>query len=107
VRGPRIVNLLAFSDPCPGSAVPSRLLDVDYMPNGTLRPAALQPALAQVAAPPPPRTLRALHDAFSFRILLLEIMNLARQGAGEVQWQGELLVPHSAAPVFGLLDCIA
>jgi serine/threonine protein kinase len=71
VRGPRLVNLLGFSEPGPvsGSAAPSRLLVVEYMPNGTLYdllhssqrpprwPRRLRLAL-QTA-----RALRALHDA--------------------------------------------
>ncbi|PWZ16303.1 Serine/threonine-protein kinase-like protein [Zea mays] len=65
VRGPRLVNLLGFSDPGPAP----RLLVVEYMPNGTLYdllhsnprppgwPRRLRLAL-QTA-----RALRALHDA--------------------------------------------
>ncbi|RLN29758.1 serine/threonine-protein kinase-like protein [Panicum miliaceum] len=65
VRGPRLVNLLGFSDPGPAA----RLLVVEYMPNGTLYdllhsnprppgwPRRLRLAL-QTA-----RALRALHDA--------------------------------------------
>ncbi|CAN6355341.1 unnamed protein product [Urochloa humidicola] len=67
LRGPRLVNLLGFSDPGPGAA--ARLLVVEYMPNGTLYdllhsnprppgwPRRLRLAL-QTA-----RALRALHDA--------------------------------------------
>ncbi|KAG2627897.1 serine/threonine-protein kinase-like protein At3g51990 [Panicum virgatum] len=67
VRGPRLVNLLGFSDPGTGPA--ERLLVVEYMPNGTLYdllhsnprppgwPRRLRLAL-QTA-----RALRALHDA--------------------------------------------
>jgi serine/threonine protein kinase len=67
VRGPRLVNLLGFSDPGTGPA--ARLLVVEYMPNGTLYdllhsnprppgwPRRLRLAL-QTA-----RALRALHDA--------------------------------------------
>ncbi|XP_062231283.1 serine/threonine-protein kinase-like protein At3g51990 [Phragmites australis] len=69
VRGPRLVNLLGFSDPgpCPGPA--ARLLVVEYMPNGTLYdllhsnprppgwPRRLRLALHTA------RALRALHDA--------------------------------------------
>ncbi|RCV17917.1 hypothetical protein SEVIR_3G265400v4 [Setaria viridis] len=67
VRGPRLVNLLGFSNPGPGPA--ARLLVVEYMPNGTLYdllhsnprppgwPRRLRLAL-QTA-----RALRALHDA--------------------------------------------
>jgi serine/threonine protein kinase len=67
VRGPRLVNLLGFSDPALGPA--PRLLVVEYMPNGTLYdllhsnprppgwPRRLRLAL-QTA-----RALRALHDA--------------------------------------------
>ncbi|XP_066367717.1 serine/threonine-protein kinase-like protein At3g51990 [Miscanthus floridulus] len=66
VRGPRLVNLLGFSDPGPAAA---RLLVVEYMPNGTLYdllhsnprppgwPRRLRLAL-QTA-----RALRTLHDA--------------------------------------------
>ncbi|OEL34110.1 Serine/threonine-protein kinase-like protein [Dichanthelium oligosanthes] len=69
VRGPRLVNLLGFSDPGPGPAHAARLLVVEYMPNGTLYdllhsnqrppgwPRRLRLAL-QTA-----RALRALHDA--------------------------------------------
>ncbi|CAN6337746.1 unnamed protein product [Urochloa humidicola] len=72
LRGPRLVNLLGFSDPGPGAAPtapPARLLVVEYMPNGTLYdllhsnprppgwPRRLRLAL-QTA-----RALRALHDA--------------------------------------------
>ncbi|CAL4907967.1 unnamed protein product [Urochloa decumbens] len=72
LRGPRLVNLLGFSDPGPGAAPTApaaRLLVVEYMPNGTLYdllhsnprppgwPRRLRLAL-QTA-----RALRALHDA--------------------------------------------
>ncbi|GJN14340.1 hypothetical protein PR202_gb01156 [Eleusine coracana subsp. coracana] len=75
LRGPRLVNLLGFSDPGPASPASSssssaaRLLVVEYMPNGTLYdllhssprppgwPRRLRLAL-QTA-----RALRALHDA--------------------------------------------
>ncbi|CAD6272257.1 unnamed protein product [Miscanthus lutarioriparius] len=72
VRGPRLVNILGFSDPgpnSPGHAPAARLLVVEYMPNGTLYdllhssprppgwPRRLRLAL-QTA-----RALRALHDA--------------------------------------------
>ncbi|KAG2619582.1 serine/threonine-protein kinase-like protein At3g51990 [Panicum virgatum] len=71
VRGPRLVNLLGFSDPAPGPGPgpAARLLVVEYMPNGTLYdllhsnprppgwPRRLRLAL-QTA-----RALRALHDA--------------------------------------------
>ncbi|CAL4893330.1 unnamed protein product [Urochloa decumbens] len=72
LRGPRLVNLLGFSDPGPGAAPnapAARLLVVEYMPNGTLYdllhsnprppgwPRRLRLAL-QTA-----RALRALHDA--------------------------------------------
>ena len=69
VRGPRLVNLLGFSDPGPNTPAPARLLVVEYMPNGTLYdllhsnprppgwPRRLRLAL-QTA-----RALRALHDA--------------------------------------------
>jgi serine/threonine protein kinase len=68
VRGPRLVNLLGFSDPGPASSA-ARLLVVEYMPNGTLYdllhssprppgwPRRIRLAL-QTA-----RALRALHDA--------------------------------------------
>ncbi|CAN6347023.1 unnamed protein product [Urochloa humidicola] len=72
LRGPRLVNLLGFSDPGTGAAAPApaaRLLVVEYMPNGTLYdllhsnprppgwPRRLRLAL-QTA-----RALRELHDA--------------------------------------------
>ncbi|KAF8719902.1 hypothetical protein HU200_024665 [Digitaria exilis] len=72
LRGPRLVNLLGFSDPGPrpgGPGPAARLLVVEYMPNGTLYdllhsnprppgwPRRLRLAL-QTA-----RALRALHDA--------------------------------------------
>ncbi|TVU19218.1 hypothetical protein EJB05_35356, partial [Eragrostis curvula] len=69
VRGPRLVNLLGYSDPGPAPAAAGRLLVVEYMPNGTLYdllhssprppgwPRRLRLAL-QTA-----RALRALHDA--------------------------------------------
>ncbi|PUZ66187.1 hypothetical protein GQ55_3G286900 [Panicum hallii var. hallii] len=69
VRGPRLVNLLGFSDTGPGPGPAARLLVVEYMPNGTLYdllhsnprppgwPRRLRLAL-QTA-----RALRALHDA--------------------------------------------